>query len=187
MTRQNPPRPKGPITCLVTTGVVEDSPVFADPVCCDILLRTIARCQQSYGFEVLAYAILPEHFRSILHLGRGRTSISDVMRELKKQSAREIMTYLEKEHSYETLRVFSQNVRKSDNQRRRFWRPHYSEIAIGDLETLRERITEIHDQVVRRGLAGQATEYRYSSAGLHLQGDHPLLPVTAISELDWIV
>jgi len=187
MTSERTHRPKGPTTALVTTGVVEETPVFSDAICCDILLRAVAQTQQAYGFEVLAYAILPSHFRWIVHLGRGRATVSDVMRDVKTQSALDIMTYLDKGHSYETLNIFARSARKLEDQRRRFWRPHFEETAIGDLETLRSRIEEIHEEPVRAGLAERASAYRYSSAWTPLPGDQILVPVTPVSELEWII
>lgn len=186
MLRERRSRPKRPTTSLVTTGVVEDIPVFSDSVCSDILIRAVQAVQQSHRFEVLAYVIMPAYFRWIVHLGRGRSTISDVMRDLKKQSAWEIMSYLEKEHSYGALTVFFRNARSLDDQRRRFWRPHFDETVIGDLETLRSRIEAIHEEPVRAGLAGHAAEYRFSSARNHLLGDHAILPVTPLSALEWI-
>lgn len=175
-----------PTTSLVTTGVVEEIPVFSDGVCADVLVRALQSVQQSRSFEVLAYVIMPAYFRWIVHLGRGRSTVSDVMRDLKGQSALEIMAYLEKEHSYGALSVFFRNAKTLDDQRRRFWRPHFEETVIGDLETLRSRIEAIHDEPVRAGLAGHPTEYRYSSARNHLLGDHSVLPVTPLSSLEWI-
>lgn len=186
MTARQTRRPKRPTTSLVTTGVVEDTPVFSDAVCCEILLRALGHCHKTYGFDVLAYAILPARFRWIVHLGRGRAAVSDVMRDLKTQSALEIMAYLDKEHSYETLRVFARNARSLEDQRRRFWQPHFEETVIGDLETLRARIEEIHDEVPAAGLGDQARAYRYTSWSPP-QGESPLLPVTPVSELEWII
>ena len=186
MSAARPRRPRSPTTSLVTTGVVEDTPVFSDAVCCDILLRTVHVCQQKYGFEVLAFVILPSRFRWIVHLGRGRATVSDVMRDLKNQSAREIMTVLEKEHSYGVLQVFVRNARDLNDQRRRFWRPHFEETVIGDLETLRARIEDLHEEPIREGLASTAAEYRYSSAGSHPPGERSILSVTPLSQLEWI-
>ena len=178
-------RPKVPTTSLLSTGVVDETAVFSDPACCDILIRAMESCQKRYGFDVLAFAILPEHFQWIVHLGRGRATVSDVMRDLKNLSAREIMAYLGKEHSYGALTVFARNARRLLDQRRRFWRPHFEETVIGDLETLRERIKAVLDEPVRRGLAAQASDYHYCSAGGHL-GEKPTLAVTPLSELEWI-
>lgn len=186
MVRERRTRPKRPTTSLVTTGVVEEIPVFSDGVCSDILVRSLLAAQRSRGFEVLAYVIMPAYFRWIVHLGRGRSTVSDVMRDLKKQSALEIMAYLEKGHSYGALSVFFRNAKSLDDQRRRFWRPHFEETVIGDLETLRSRIEAIHEEPVRAGLARNPAEYRYSSARNHLLGDHSVLPVTPLSALEWI-
>ena len=186
MPRERPPRPRRPTTSLVTTGVVEEIPVFSDGICADILVRALQAVQQSRGFEVLAYVILPSSFSWIVHLGRGRWTVSDVMRDLKGQSALEIMAYLEKEHSYGALSAFFRNAKSLDDQRRRFWRPHFEETVIGDLETLRSRIEAMHEEPVRAGLAAHPAEYRYSSARNHLLGDQSVLPVTPLSALEWI-
>jgi len=135
---------------------------------------------------VLAYVIMPSYFRWIVHLGRGRSTVSDVMRDLKGQSALEIMAYLEKEHSYGALSVFFRSAKDLGDQRRRFWRPHFEQTVIGDLETLRSRIEAMHEEPVRAGLAAHPAEYRYSSARNHLLGDQSVLPVTPLSALEWI-
>lgn len=185
MSAQRPRRPRVPTTSLLSTGVVDETPVFLDTACCDILIRAMEACQKRYGFDVLAFAILPDHFQWIVHLGRGRATVSDVMRDLKNRSAREIMAYLGKEHSYDALTVFARNARKLLDQRRRFWRPHFEETVIGDLETLRERIKGVLDEVVRRGLAAKPSDYQWCSAGSQV-GGRPALPVMPLSELEWI-
>ncbi len=187
MSSEHRQRPKSPTTSFVSTGVIEDLPVFSDPSCCEILLRVALHVQQTLRFEVLAYVVLPGAFRWIVHVGRGHVTVSDLMRDVKTQSAIEIMAYLDKEHSYGTLKVFARSARRLEDQRRRFWRPHFDETAIGDLETLRRRIDEIHDEPVLSKLAESADRYRFSSAGIHLQGERPLLGVTPLAELDWIV
>jgi hypothetical protein len=179
-------RPRKPTTSLVTTSVVEGIEVFRDHACCEIFLRTAAAVQRSYGFDVLAYVLLPESFRWILHLGRGRSTVSDVMRDLKKISALEIMSYLEKEHRYDMLEVFSRSARRLVDQHRRFWQPHFEEIAIGDLETLRSRVASLGDDPVRLGLVQRASDYPYSAVGFTQTTGSSPIALTPPSELEWI-
>ena len=53
--------------------------------------------QEKYKFNVIAYVIMPSHFHWILEINNKLGTISDIMRDIKKYSAWDIMEKMEKE------------------------------------------------------------------------------------------
>ena len=79
----------------VTTTVVNHAPVFTQDKYCDILIHNIKHYQERYKFVVLGYVIMPTHFHWIVEVEPKLGTISDVMRDIKKYSAWDLMEALE--------------------------------------------------------------------------------------------
>ena len=81
----------------VTTTIVRFAHVFTNDRYCDILVRNIKHYQNNYKFGVLGYVIMPSHFHWLVQVNPEFGTISDIMRDLKKYSAWDIMEVLEKD------------------------------------------------------------------------------------------
>ena len=75
----------------VTTTVVDYARVFVIPECCDALISNIKHYQMRYKFKILSYVIMPSHFHWIVQVDTSKGTISDIMRDIKKYSAWDIM------------------------------------------------------------------------------------------------
>jgi len=55
------------LSCIhfVTTNTFGHHPFFLDYNCCDILLNNIRQYRKKLGFEILGYAIMPDHFHGL--------------------------------------------------------------------------------------------------------------------------
>jgi REP element-mobilizing transposase RayT len=79
----------------VAATVVNLNKVFLRNIFCDILIINIRRYQRRYKFTIIAYVIMPSHFHWIVQVKPKLGTISDIMRDIKKYSAWDIMDAIE--------------------------------------------------------------------------------------------
>ncbi len=159
----------------VTTTVVKFVRVFDDPGCCDLLVRNIKHYQQRYKFVILGYVIMPSHFHWIVEVDPELGTISDVMRDIKKYSAWDILQRLDQQGRADLLTIFEEEANQYPNQTRKLWMKRFDDEVIRNQEMFREKLRYIHENPVKAELIAKPEDYRYSSARNYLCADHSLL------------
>jgi putative transposase len=104
----------------VTTTIVEFTKVFSKAIYCDILIKNIIHYQKKYHFKILTFVIMPSHFHWIVEVDRQYGTISDIMRDIKKFSAWDIMEEIER-NDKSLMNIFIEAGKKYPNQKRKFW------------------------------------------------------------------
>jgi len=161
----------------VTTTVVKWVEVFTEDRYCDLLIKNIKHYQQRYQFVVLGYVIMPSHFHWILEVDSNTGTISDIMRDIKKYSAWDIMEELQKSGREDLLTIFRNAARDYPDRTRKFWMDRFDDELIRNQQMFTTKLTYIHNNPVRAGLVEQAEDYRYSSARNYILDDHSTLVV----------
>jgi REP-associated tyrosine transposase len=173
------PRGRRPLvdetTYFVTTTVVEFAQVFCEDEYCDILIRNIKHYQKQYKFKIYGYVIMPTHFHWIVEVKPEIGTISDVMRDLKKYSAWDLMGALEQNRRNDLAGLFRGAADGFVGQRRKFWMQRFDDEYIRDAEMLRVKLNYIHNNPVKAGLVLEPEDYKYSSARNYIRGDHSIL------------
>ncbi|HEX2866437.1 MAG TPA: transposase [Ignavibacteriales bacterium] len=158
----------------VTTTVMNYMNVFSDHKACRILIDNIKHYQQRYRFTILAYAIMPSHFHWVVIVDPKYGSISDIMRDIKKYSAWDIMEYISKEYP-ETGSEFKASNDHPTKQKRKFWMDRFDDEVIRDEKMYFQVLNYIHNNPVKAGLAENPEDYIFSSARNYLgKGFMPL-------------
>ena len=165
----------------VTTTVVDFATVFTEDTYCDILIRNIKHYQQRYKFRILGYVIMPSHFHWIVEINRQFGTISDIMRDIKKYSAWDILSALETDGRKDMLRLFRIEARKHYDQKRKFWMKRFDDEAMRNAGMLKTKLEYIHYNPVKALLAENPEDYKYSSARNYVHGDHSVMFV----DTDW--
>ena len=134
----------------------------------DLLLESLAFCQESKGMEIHAWCIMTNHvhlvFRSIenqkpeLLLGDFKRftsrSIIKAIQENQKESRKEFL-----------LDYFKREGAKSSNTTNfQFWRHDNKPIELWSNEVIQQKIDYIHNNPVEEGIVFRAEDYKYSSA-----------------------
>ena len=161
----------------ITTSIINHANVFTKDKYCDILVRNILHYQKRYCFIILAYVIMPSHFHWIVILDKSKGTISDIMRDIKKFSAWDIMEHLEKDNKTEMLNLFLAEGMKHENHKRKFWQKRFYDEVVRNEKMFWVKRKYIHDNPVKAGLVVKLEDYRYSSARNYVLGDHSVLPV----------
>jgi len=151
----------------ITTTVVDFQPVLTQPGIPEILFDNLDFYRKKYQFRINAYVIMPHHIHLILHLN-AETSISNVMRDLKKYTSVKIHQRLRETNSpYLDRLLFRGN---KAGQKFKLWMDRSDKVIIVSWKILTIKLNYIHDNPVRAGFVSRAEDYPYSSAGFYLTG-----------------
>ena len=171
----------------VTTTVVDFLKVFSDTKCCDALISNIKHYQKKYNFDILAYVIMPSlpavafakegHYHQIVQVDTSKGTISDIMRDIKKYSAWDIMEIIENMKRKDLIRIFEKNAAEYKDRRRKFWKKRFDDQVIRDQKMFWTKLKYIHNNPVKAGLVARPEDYIYSSARNYINGDHSIIKV----------
>jgi putative transposase len=160
----------------VTTTVINFLNIFKDSDACDILIRVIKYYQRIYKFEILAYVIMPSHFHWIVDINHKTGTISDIMRDIKKYSAWDIMDLIvKKQPNYKT--DFADASKRYPDQKRKFWMKRFDDEVIRNEKMFWAKLNYIHNNPVKAGLVDRKEDYLYSSARNYIFNDHSVIEV----------
>ncbi len=167
----------GEDTFFVTTTVRDFARVFAVDRYSDILIEVIKHYQRRYRFAIHGYVIMPSHFHWILTVNPALGTISDLMRDIKKSSAWQILDQISCDGRSDLAAVFSQGASGGRGGKRKFWMERFDDEVIRNAAMFRTKLDYMHNNPVRAGLVDCAEAYKYSSAKYYLVGEQSLLRV----------
>ena len=110
----------------VTTTVVNFINVFTKDIYCDLLIKNINHYRKRNQFNVIAYVIMPSHFHWIVQINPKFGTISDIMRDIKKYSAWEIMEAV-KQNDSNLTDIFSREGANYPKHKRKFWMKRFDD------------------------------------------------------------
>lgn len=156
------------ITCTVLHWI----PVFTRPDTVNIVLDCL-RYLIAENLKIYAYVILENH----LHLVAQSNDLARDITRFKSYTARQLIQYLDQHKVSQILEqlAFYKKAHK-DDRAYQFWQKGIHPEWIQNDEMMRQKISYIHDNPVKRGYVDLPEHWRYSSARNYLEQDG-LLPV----------
>ena len=145
----------------VTFTVHQWADVFTRRLYVDILLDSLRYCQQNKGLEIFGWVIMSNHCHLILRAKN--ENLSDVIRDFKKFTAKEIVKCIQqntKESRGEWL-----NFLLLKDEKIWFWEESYHGEEIFSKAFFDSKLNYIHLNPVRAGLVEKEEEYLLSSTG----------------------
>jgi putative transposase len=161
----------------VTTTIVRFQPVFKDDTFCQILIDNIKYYQIKYKFEILAYVIMPTHFHWIIEINPELGKVSDIMRDVKKYSAWQILDEIKLNGNTELERIFEEEAKGKKDQQRKFWMSRFDDEVIRNQKMFWDTLEYIHNNPVKAGLVLRPEDYKYSSARNYIYNDNSIIKV----------
>lgn len=168
-------------TFFVTTSIINHAHIFTSDKYYNILMNNIKYYQKVYRFDIIGYIIMPSHFHWIVNVKPEAGTISDIMRDIKKYSAWDLMEALENDGRNDLLNLFIRAGKSEPGQKRKLWMKRFDDEVIRNRDMLRIKLEYIHNNPVKAGLVTLPEDYEYSSAKNYILGDHSLLYV----KTDW--
>jgi putative transposase len=145
----------------ITCTIVGWLPIFTRTKYLDIITASLSFCREQKGLSLHAYVIIDNH----LHLMVSADNLSQVIRDFKRHTAKEILAVARQEDKQWLLKQFEffKSVLKSDSQHQ-VWQEGFHPQAITTEDMLRQKLEYIHYNPVRIGLVDRPEDWRYSSA-----------------------
>jgi|GEM_PF-415648 len=142
--------------------------IFSRPFYKHIIIESLQYCQKEKGLLIYAWVIMTNHMHMIVGSG-GENKVSDILRDFKKFTSKEIIRTLQVESS-ESRRDWMLNrfeyAGKNDKKIKnyRFWQDgnDAQEIFLNDY--FNQKLNYIHENPVKAEIVNRAEDYRYSSA-----------------------
>ncbi len=151
----------------VTFATVGWAEALSRPKEKDIVVESIRFCQQEKGLRLHAWVIMSNHVHLVCRAS-GTPSMSDILRDLKKFTARKIIASLDavgesrREWLLPLFRAAGAN--NSNNSTFQLWQQENHPVLLSGQDMMEQKINYIHENPVRAGLVVWPEHYPYSSA-----------------------
>lgn len=145
----------------------------------EIVIRNLNFYREKFEFKLLAYVIMPQHLHLIIMPG-SNGDISEIMRDFKKHTAKEIIQLLEVEERFDILGVFhgkAQRYHYKEDREYQVWEDRFDDVALYSDKVFRTKLDYIRNNPVKAGLVDSPSDYPYSSARNYDSGDHSIIRV----------
>ena len=134
----------------------------------DLVLESLAFCQNNKGMEVHAWCIMTNHVHLIFRSIKGQQP-ELLLGDLKRFTSRNVIKAVQ-ENPRESrkeflLDSFKKEAAKSSNTTNyQFWRHDNKPIELWSNEVIQQKIDYIHNNPVEEGIVFRPEDYKYSSA-----------------------
>lgn len=127
----------------ITTKTRYNRKIFAVDENAEILLSSIYHLRQRKEYYLLGFVIMPDHLHLLISIV-GDKNISQIMQSIK---------------GYVSWRI-----NRKINNKQALWQKSFYDYILDSEEKLFTKLRYIHENPVRKGLAKEEKEYKYSSA-----------------------
>jgi len=151
----------------VTFTVVGWVDVFSRDRYKEIIVNSLAYCQQHKGLILHAWVIMTNHIHLIV--STTTNTISNLVRDIKKFSSKKIIEAIS-ESTEESRKEWMLNLfgfvdrGNANNKEFQFWKQDYHPIELSDVKKCEQRLNYLHENPVRSGLVWEPWHFKYSSA-----------------------
>jgi putative transposase len=152
----------------VTFAVVEWVDVFSRKEYKDVLIESLAFCQEKKGLVLYGWCIMSNHVHFMA--SAQNNNLSDILRDFKKYTSTQIVSSILK-NQQESRKDWMMNIfekagrENSRNTGHQFWRQDNHPIECFSPDFTRQKMDYLHNNPVAAGIVFNPEDYVYSSAG----------------------
>lgn len=167
----------------VTTKAEKHTHVFKRESIIRIIIDSLHFLRTSGRMKLFVFVIMPNHIHLIVKLSDEYT-LSDLMRDFKRHTARQIIRQLLAENEKESLRLL-EFLNKDNRQDYKVWEDRYDARDVFSPEFLQQKMYYIHHNPCQPQwkLAQLPEEYPWSSARFYLLDKPSVIPVDDVRDL----
>jgi len=166
----------------VTTSAVKHIHLFRRDVIKRIIVDSLHHVRTTRGMKLFVFVIMPNHIHMIMQCVES-FSLSYVMRDFKKFTARQIYRQLNTESKRNILSVLKEEGKKV-KQEYRVWEDGYDARDVFSIGFLQQKMSYIHYNPCQPHwkLVESPEQYPWSTAGFYLDGRPCVIPIDDVRE-----
>ena len=161
---------------LVTYG---RTPVFQGDYASKIFVDTLQEVRIRFPYKLIGYVIMPDHIHAVVNNASG--TISDWLRRVRGNSAREILSWLRENGHRASLDKLKLNPPQKRRHSHAVWQKDPSVIDLWSPKFVRQKLNYLHLNPVRAGLCEHPADWKWSSYRAYLPHTSGEVPI----EIDW--
>ena len=146
-------------TCVIVAWL----PIFQNEIYFKIIIESLNYCRLHKGIFLLGFVIMPSHLHLITSNTK-KTTLSEIMRDFKTYTSREIRKQLEKDKRTVYLHILENSAKNLSKQQYRLWTDDFHPIALKSEIWFQQKMNYMHNNPVEAGLVEKAEDFLYSSA-----------------------
>ncbi|MCW9708753.1 REP-associated tyrosine transposase [Fodinibius salsisoli] len=170
----------------VTSTIIEWYPVFTKRLYFDVIVDSLQYCQVEKDLRIHAYVIMLDHIHLVVSLSnKSPKRLSDVFRDFKRFTSREITMLLKKESNQQALNIFKRAA-INDERKNNFkvWQEGFHPKGIYNEKFGLQKLEYIHSNPVKKGCVLKPEHWQYSSAGFYCGYNNVPLEVEDIFKIN---
>ncbi|HPP76259.1 MAG TPA: transposase [Armatimonadota bacterium] len=160
----------------ITSTVLHWISIFSRDDYFKVLVDSFNYCIKNKGLIVHAYVLMPNHFHAVLTQSEGK--LSDVVRDMKRHTAKTVGLKLEPDGRLMWLRSFHNAAKTPDGIK--LWKDEFHPEQIYSQKFFEQKVDYIHNNPVRAGYVVDPCYWKYSSAGFYYKQEPSVIDVTPI-------
>lgn len=170
----------------ITTTAVRRVHLFRRDVIKRIIADSFNYMRTHQWIRLYVFVIMPNHIHLIVRF-LGDHVLSNVMRDFKKHTAKQIIRHYQAEGNGPALQFLKQAASHIPDQQHKVWKDGYDAREVFTLEFFRQKADYIHNNPCQPHwrLAERPEEYLWSSAKYYLLGEPGVITVDDVGE--WVV
>lgn len=167
----------------VTTTAIKHLHLFKRDVIKRIILDSFHHLRTTGKIKIFVFVIMPNHIHIIALFSKEYT-ISDVMRDFKKFTARQIYRHYQAEGNEKVLVILRTEGQKV-NQEYKIWEDDYDARDIFSVPFLQQKMDYIHQNPCQPQwkLVESPEQYLWSTASFYLDGKPCIIPIDDVREI----
>jgi putative transposase len=156
-----------------TCTVVEWQCVFKEEKYYKTILDSLYYCREHKGLLLYGLVIMLNHIHLIVS-SKENILLSDIMRDFKRHTSKQIAEMLENDNEKLLLYVFRKAGEKKKSSIK-IWKDEYRPEALYSEKWFHQKLNYLHDNPVRKGFVLSPEDWKYSSARNWLLDDHSVI------------
>jgi putative transposase len=166
----------------VTTSAVKHIHLFRQDVIKRIIVGSLYHLRTTRQMKLFVFVIMPNHIQIIVHFCEEHP-LSDVIRDFKKFTARQIYRHFSADGDNKTLAMLRKEGEKV-KQEYKIWESGFDARDVFSTEFLQQKMDYIHHNPCQPQwkLVDTPEEYLWSTAGFYLDGKPCVIPIDDVRE-----
>ncbi len=150
----------------ITCSCYQRAPLLATVRRRDLFLALLEQTRRRYGFVVVGYVVMPEHFHLLISEPE-RSNPSTVMQVLKQRSARRLLNQLRRARRPGQLSLWDTETVAAAH----VWQRRFYDFNVWSERKRIEKLRYMHRNPVTRGLVSEPEDWRWSSYRQYAYGE----------------